>query len=625
MSEVKVNKVSPRSGTTVTIGDSGDTINIVGTLQNNGAALSGDISSVVAGTGLSGGATSGVATLNIEAAQPTITSLGTLSSATISGDVTVDTSTLKVDSSNDRVGIGTASPSTILDIRSASPVISTVDTGDSNAVAQIDGNAGWLQLKADNNNTLSGTNITFSVDGSEKARLDANGKVQIGTTSEPQNFGTDRKSLTIKSSSSGNYAVLQLSGNASTNDQIHGIVNFYNDTTSVSRMDSIRASSASDAHLRFWTAPSGGGIAERMRITNAGRLGINDSSPDCILNIGANSGITNGDRIRIEDGTYKLDMGVGATSFIQTIGASDLKFNTNGSERMRITDAGRIGIGSSSPGTDDAVLIENGQSYLTIKDAQQMGIKLFGDDTNVIFSYDKTAGSLTGGITFGHADGTMDFKTGGNNTRMRITSTGSVGIGTTSPTLGKLQVNNSTSGISGFHVVNTAGQAAKIHSDTNNSGDLGMSVLTGLDAPSSSGDCKWIRLADGNDSGKAYIQFKSSSPNAEFAAISDERLKTNIQDTDVVGLDVISNLRLVKFDWNETATQDAGWSMTGHQKLGFIAQEVEQILPEFISEDTNGFKIMGDSGFVPYLIKAMQEQQTKIQELEARITQLENA
>ena len=53
MSEVKVNKVTPRSGTTLTIGDSGDTTNVVGTLQNNGAALVGDISSVVAGTNLS--------------------------------------------------------------------------------------------------------------------------------------------------------------------------------------------------------------------------------------------------------------------------------------------------------------------------------------------------------------------------------------------------------------------------------------------------------------------------------------------------------------------------------------------------------------------------------------------
>ena len=82
MSEVKVNKLSPRSGTTVTIGDSGDTINIVGTLQNNGAAIPGDISSVVAGTGLSGGGTSGDVTINIEAAQPTITSTGTLTDFT---------------------------------------------------------------------------------------------------------------------------------------------------------------------------------------------------------------------------------------------------------------------------------------------------------------------------------------------------------------------------------------------------------------------------------------------------------------------------------------------------------------------------------------------------------------
>jgi hypothetical protein len=64
MSEVKVNKVSPRSGTTLTIGDSGDTVNVVGTLQNNGSELVGDISSVVAGTGLSGGGTSGAVTLN---------------------------------------------------------------------------------------------------------------------------------------------------------------------------------------------------------------------------------------------------------------------------------------------------------------------------------------------------------------------------------------------------------------------------------------------------------------------------------------------------------------------------------------------------------------------------------
>ena len=41
MSKLEVDKVTPQSGTTLTIGDNGDTTNIVGTLQNNGGALPG--------------------------------------------------------------------------------------------------------------------------------------------------------------------------------------------------------------------------------------------------------------------------------------------------------------------------------------------------------------------------------------------------------------------------------------------------------------------------------------------------------------------------------------------------------------------------------------------------------
>jgi len=52
------------------------------------------------------------------AAQPNITSVGTLSSLTVSGDVTVDTNTLKVDSSNNRIGVNNASPDVSLDLGS---------------------------------------------------------------------------------------------------------------------------------------------------------------------------------------------------------------------------------------------------------------------------------------------------------------------------------------------------------------------------------------------------------------------------------------------------------------------------------------------------------------------------
>ena len=65
--------------------------------------------------------TTGTLVANLEgtiqtASQTNITAVGTLTSATVSGDLTVDTSTLKVDSSNNRVGIGTATPATALDV-----------------------------------------------------------------------------------------------------------------------------------------------------------------------------------------------------------------------------------------------------------------------------------------------------------------------------------------------------------------------------------------------------------------------------------------------------------------------------------------------------------------------------
>ena len=92
MSEVKVNKVTPRSGTTLTIGDSGDPTNVVGTLQNNGAALVGDISSVVAGTNLSGGGTSGAVTINLADASTSAKGASSFSSdnfAASSGAITI--------------------------------------------------------------------------------------------------------------------------------------------------------------------------------------------------------------------------------------------------------------------------------------------------------------------------------------------------------------------------------------------------------------------------------------------------------------------------------------------------------------------------------------------------------
>lgn len=97
-------------GTSTSTASSTGNLNItVGTLVAN---IEGNVTGDVTGNA------SGTAATVTGATQSNITSVGTLTSATISGDLTVDTSTLKVDSSNNRVGVGTASPSSLLHLES---------------------------------------------------------------------------------------------------------------------------------------------------------------------------------------------------------------------------------------------------------------------------------------------------------------------------------------------------------------------------------------------------------------------------------------------------------------------------------------------------------------------------
>lgn len=91
---------------------------------------------------------------------------------------------------------------------------------------------------------------------------------------------------------------------------------------------------------------------------------------------------------------------------------------------------------------------------------------------------------------------------------------------------------------------------------------------------------------------------------------SDRRLKKNIFDSNVNALDLINQLRMKTFDFIDTGI---------HEEVGLIAQEVEEILPSIISrnpENKDDYLHIDYVGFVPYLIKSIQELTKKIEKLE---------
>jgi hypothetical protein len=92
----------------------------------------------------------------------------------------------------------------------------------------------------------------------------------------------------------------------------------------------------------------------------------------------------------------------------------------------------------------------------------------------------------------------------------------------------------------------------------------------------------------------------------DFNSSSDRNLKDNIQVIENP-IDKILQLNGVTFTWNET----------GKSSLGVIAQEVEEVIPELVS-DTNP-KSVNYNGLIGLLIECVKEQQKQIDELKNKL------
>jgi hypothetical protein len=217
-----------------------------------------------------------------------ITGTGNINvTGTVTADgLTVDTTTLVVDSTNNRVGIGTSSPSTLLhldasaDGRVARFGSGTSDTGgmyvthNSGSTRSFEVSAdNILILDADRSNGRGSSRLQFNVDGSERLRIDSSGNVLVGTTGH-FNYSGDTTEITVGSAGTGiNHggAVTFVSNNGGTT---LGYVGFQENLGQIATMGS--------RHLTLGTNNT-----ERMRIDSSGNLLVGKTSNDATT-VGAN-------------------------------------------------------------------------------------------------------------------------------------------------------------------------------------------------------------------------------------------------------------------------------------------------------------------------------------------------
>ena len=99
--------------------------------------------------------------------------------------------------------------------------------------------------------------------------------------------------------------------------------------------------------------------------------------------------------------------------------------------------------------------------------------------------------------------------------------------------------------------------------------------------------------------------------NGDVVISSDARLKSNI-------VSLGSTLsKLLQIDGKS-------YEMKGKQKIGVLAQEIQEVFPELVSEDDNEMLAVNYQGLVPVLINALKEQDKIIKSQEARLTNIEN-
>jgi hypothetical protein len=258
---------------------------------------------------------------------------------------------------------------------------------------------------------------------------------------------------------------------------------------------------------------------------------------------------------------------------MSTVSATNLKHASSASNNIVLDSSGNVGIGTSSPGAKLEVIgnIKIG-GYNIIGGANNSSVGMFA---GTAFN---TGGAsiVTRGISNGFNDGGIEFYTGSGATgseRARIDSSGNLLVGTSSTLFASSHafVNSGAAVLGLRNSLSTAGKYWQVGPDSNSSFKVYNQSSTG------------VFLSDGSTS---------------WSSSSDERQK-NIIEPISDATNKVASLRAVIGSYKNDETNK--------RRSFLIAQDVQQVLPEAVTEAPDGFLGVAYSDVIPLLVAAIQE------------------
>jgi hypothetical protein len=216
---------------------------------------------------------------------------------------------------------------------------------------------------------------------------------------------------------------------------------------------------------------------------------------------------------------------------------------------------------------------------------------------------------------------------------------GKVGIGTTTP-LSALTVGNAGGTIAGEITLNPSSTQYEGGQITLKKSLVGSTSDWFIDQYGTTASDARLRLFSSSELNglvileNGYVGMGNSAPTVRLqvagdiiansiAGSSDARFKTNITPIENP-LQKVLQLRGVNFDWNKKAFPNRSFSDS--RAIGFIAQEVEKVIPEVVQTEktAEGYKAVQYDKVVALLVEAIKEQQKQINSLKAELKKQRN-